>query len=270
MMKRSLLLLALLAGYANAQSLDYPSVWQCDANKPNWYCDMEDAKPQPMQPTPAPARPQAGRKADKPKRIELKDIKTAEQLRQELKRREDVAVMNPTDQNMKDYLELWQMTQDKGAVFADNWRRVVWQNPSLDYAQKRPVNNSAIKIYDEGRIQNEEQQLKMLAKEHGLIFFFRSDCPYCHAMAPTLKMLSDKYGIEVLPVSVDGMGLPEFPNPRDGRAQAEAWGIERVPALFIGSKQTGDRAPVGFGMMALTEIVNRIFVLTGTKPGDNF
>jgi conjugal transfer pilus assembly protein TraF len=43
-----------------------------------------------------------------------------------------------------------------------------------------------------------------------------------------------------------------------------------VPALFIGSKQTGDRAPIGFGMMALTEIVNRIFVLTGTKPGENF
>ncbi|WP_265283453.1 hypothetical protein [Verminephrobacter aporrectodeae] len=34
---RSLLLLALLSGYANAQSLDYLSVSQCDANKPNWY-----------------------------------------------------------------------------------------------------------------------------------------------------------------------------------------------------------------------------------------
>ena len=34
--------------------------------------------------------------------------------------------------------------------------------------------------------------------------------------------------------------------------------------------QRGDRAPIGFGMMALTEIVNRIFVLTGTKPGENF
>lgn len=268
MMKRSLLLLAIITGCANAQSLDYPSIWRCDANKPNWYCDFEDAKRPPIQSTPAP--PQTTHKADPSRRIELKDIKTAEQLRQELKRREDLAVMYPTDRNMKDYLELWQVTQEKGALFADNWRRVVWQNPSLDYAQKRPVNNSAIKIYDENRIQNEEQQLKILAREHGLIFFFRSDCPYCHAMAPTIKMLSDKYGIEVLAVSVDGIGLPEFPNPRDGRTQAAAWGIERVPALFIGSKQTGDRAPVGFGMMALSEIVNRLFVLTGTKPGDNF
>jgi len=43
-----------------------------------------------------------------------------------------------------------------------------------------------------------------------------------------------------------------------------------VPALFIGSKTTGDHAPIGFGQMALTEIINRIFVLTGTQPGQNF
>ena len=115
-----------------------------------------------------------------------------------------------------------------------------------------------------------DAQLAALAREHGLIFFFRSDCPYCHAMAPTIRMLADRYGIEVLGVSIDGQGLPDFPSPRDGRTQAAAWGVERVPALFIGSKKTGDRAPVGFGMMSFTEIVNRLFVLTGTKPGENF
>lgn len=270
-MKKTILfaVLSAMAGLSSASesALDYPSVWQCDSNKPNWYCDLEEAKaPQasPVVPTPAP-------QVIPGKPIATKDIKTAEQMRAELKRREDAAVMNPTDANLKNYLELWQVTQEKGAVFADNWRRVVWQNPELDYSLKRPTNNTAIKTYDNQREGNEEQHLKALAKEHGLIFFFRSDCPYCHAMAPTLKMLGDRYGLEILPVSVDGAGLmPEFPQFTDGRAQAQAWGIERVPALFIGSKTTGDHAPIGFGQMALTEIVNRIFVLTGSKPGQNF
>ncbi len=258
------ILLMCMSGTAGAQNaLDYVSVWQCDASKFNWYCDSEEPLPAPKpKPKPAPTV--------KSKRIELRDIQTAEQLRAELKRREDLAIMQPTDRNLKDYLELWQATQEKGAVFADSWRRVVWQTPSLDYSLKRPTNNAAIKTLDEARTQSEERQLKALAQQHGLIFFFRSDCPYCHAMAPTLKMLSEKYGIEVLGVSVDGGGLPEFPTPRDGRAQAQAWGVERVPALFIGSKETGDKAPIGFGMMALTDIVNRIFVLTATKPGDSF
>jgi conjugal transfer pilus assembly protein TraF len=257
------LLFAAGACYAQNSGLDYPSVWRCDEAKFNWYCDAED---EPIQKRPvSPGTPQP-----MSKRLEIKDLKTAEQMRAELKRREDLAVMNPTDRNLKDYLELWQLTQEKGSIFADNWRRVVWQTPELDYSLKRPTNNAAIKTYDATREANEEQQLRMLAKDHGLIFFFRSDCPYCHAMAPVLKMLSEKYGIEVLGVSVDGRGLPEFPNPRNGRAQAAAWGIERVPALFIGSKETGDKAAIGFGAMALTDIVNRIFVLTGTKPGDNF
>jgi conjugal transfer pilus assembly protein TraF len=264
--KKAILIALLFAtgvSYAQNNGLDYPSVWRCDEAKFNWYCDAEDEPMQRRPASPTMQQPVA-------KRIEIKDLKTAEQMRAELKRREDLAVMNPTDRNLKDYLELWQLTQEKGAVFADNWRRVVWQTPELDYSLKRPTNNAAIKTYDATREANEEQQLRMLAKDHGLIFFFRSDCPYCHAMAPVLKMLSQKYGIEVLGVSVDGHGLPEFPNPRDGRAQAAAWGIERVPALFIGSKETGDKAAIGFGAMALTDIVNRIFVLTGTKPGDNF
>lgn len=267
-MKRVLAAFLMVWGTAQASALDYKSVWQCDENKFNWYCDIEEEKLQAKPPI-TPAAPAIDSKSV-PKRIEIKDIKTAEQMRVELKRREDVAVMYPTDQNLKDYLELWQVTQEKGAVFADNWRRVVWQNPNLDYTLKRPANNVAIKTYDEERTKSEEEHLKALAKKHGLIFFFRSDCPYCHAMAPTLKMLSEKYGIEVLGVSIDGRGLPEFPTPADGRAQAQAWGIERVPALFIGSKETGDKAPIGFGAMALSEIVNRIFVLTGTKPGQNF
>lgn len=265
MMRRCLLTLGwLLASAAHAEgTLDYASIWQCDASKFNWYCDQDEAPPAIRKAPPAKQSPPAGR-------IELRDLHTAEQLRLELKRREDLAVMDPSDRNLTDYLDLWQVAQEKGAVFADRWRRVVWQTPRLDYAQNHPVNNAALKIQDATRQQAESTQLRAIAQHHGLIFFFRSDCPYCHAMAPTLKMLADQYGIEVLGVSIDGRGLPEFPQPRDGRMQAQAWGVERVPALFIGSKETGDKAPIGFGLMALTEIVNRILVLTATTPGQQF
>lgn len=259
-------------GHAADGALDYPSIWRCDASADaqtrayaarfNWYCDPEPASSAPVKPV-APA-PQA------PARIEIPDIRTADQMRRELARRLDLATMEPTDEHVRDYIQLSQVMQQKGSVFADTWRRVVWQDPSLDYTLTRPANNAAIKVYDAARSENEEQQLRTLAKDHGLIFFFRSDCPYCHAMAPAVRMLADKYGIDVLGVSIDGRGMDGFPHPADGRAQAAAWGIERVPALFIGSKRTGDRAAIGFGAMSLSEIVNRIFVLTGTKPGETF
>ncbi|OJA80688.1 conjugal transfer protein TraF [Burkholderia ubonensis] len=265
-----------LAAPAQSNPLDYPSIWQCDAGdgadnnayapRFNWYCDLKKPAPEQAEAPPPASEPQPA----PGERIELPVV--AEYW---LRRYSDViprpyVVVDGTPDHIRDYLQLWQMTQEKGAVFADNWRRVVWQDPALDYTLTRPANNAAIKVYDAKRDADEESQLRALAKDHGLIFFFRSDCPYCHAMAPVMRMLADKYGIDVLGVTVDGRGIDEFPHPADGRSKAAAWGVERVPALFIGSKQTGDHAPIGFGAMSLSEIVNRIFVLTGTKAGDNF
>lgn len=280
LMQTATVLVGLAASIANAatssadNSLDYPSIWNCHAGdvsayapRANWYCD--DVPGAPAEP-PAPTVASAPVAASAPARIEIPDIKTADQMRRELARRLDIMTMDPTDENTRDYIQLSQFMQDKASTVADAWRRVVWQDPALDYTLRRPANNSAIKVFDAQRDEDQDAQLRTLAKDHGLIFFFRSDCPYCHAMAPAVKMLADKYGIDVLGVSVDAQGIDEFPHPADGRAQAAAWGVERVPALFIGSKQTGDHAAIGFGAMSLSEIVNRIFVLTGTTPGQSF
>lgn len=272
------LLLAGLAAFSPSfaqTALDYPSMWACDGNKFNWYCDQQEPKPGkpvplPSPPSAPPTPPVAPAAPTAPVRIEIKDITTSEQLRVELKRREDLAIMDPSPEKLTDYLRLWQVVQDKGSTFADAWRRVVWQNPELDYALKRPSNNLAIRTFNTRADAAQEAQLKALAKDHGLIFFFKSDCPYCHAMAPAVRMMAERFGIEVLAVSIDGGGLPDFPRPADGRAKATAWGVERVPALFMGSKVTGDRVALGFGVMALSEIMDRMFVLTGTKPGESF
>ena len=267
-----LLVFALVGFEVNAEPksvFDYDSIWKCDQTKRNWYGDDE---PEPVKATPAqrPKQEQVASPQPSPVLRDLSKLKTAEELRQELKIREDLAVMNPTEQNIKNYLDAWHMTMDKGTVFADQWRRVVWTNPQYDYSLKNPVNNTAVKVNNQAKEQDRTNYMKNIAREHGLIFFFRSDCPYCHQYAPTLKLLSEMYGIEVLGVSIDGGGLPEFPNPRDGRAVAQQWGIEKVPATFIASKKTGEKATIGFGVMSLQEVVDRIWTLTNTEPGQEF
>lgn len=260
-MKRLLILLLGVGlgapGYAGPDhsSIDYPSIWECGSPKFNWYCD-ESVNDDGADPVDAPRS--------------LGSLDRIEDLREELQRRENVAIMSPTTENMTTYLQAWQMVQDKASTFADVWRRTVWQQPDLDYAQRRPTNNVAVRVFDDQTRVTQERHLQNIARDHGLIFFFRGDCPYCHRMGPTLRMFANRYGLDVLGVSVDGGTLPDFPTPADGRAVAQAWGIERVPALFIAAKGTADHAAIGFGMMSLTEIVERIFVLTGTKAGERF
>lgn len=250
--------------------LDYPSVWECDQVKWHWYCDERPSEPrrsnkQQEKPQPTPHQ-----------KLELKDIKTAAGLRDELKRREDIAIMAPTAENLRNYLEVHMMVQNKSSDFADAWRRVVWTNPDLDYSLKHPTNNTGIRVNNETREKAVDRHMQVLAKEHGLMFFFRSDCPYCHAMVPVLEMIERKYGVEILAVSTDGAPLPGLSKWVNNQGQLETLlathGMRelRVPALFIASKKTGDTAPVGMGVMAYTEIIERIFVLTGTTIGDDF
>jgi conjugal transfer pilus assembly protein TraF len=95
-MRYFLLLALMITKYTLAQnSLEYQSVWKCDEAKFNWYCDEEN-------------QPKKIRKQETISvlvtRLEPNQIKTAQQWRAELKRREDVMVMNPTERNIKDYL----------------------------------------------------------------------------------------------------------------------------------------------------------------------
>ncbi|QKM57761.1 hypothetical protein CG017_05841 (plasmid) [Burkholderia glumae] len=252
---------ALGAPRAPANDLDYPSVWQCDGQaKFNWYCD-DEAKP---------AAPAAASNAKPVDPDDFDQIKSADAMREALKQRLDVANMDPTPEHIKSYIKLWEYVQQKSAVFADQWRRVVWQDPSLDYSLKRPTNNVAVHTYDQTRDADQDAQLRALASKHGLIFFFRSDCQYCDAMAPIIHLLAVRYGIDVLPVSLDGRGISNFPSPQADHGQAAAWGVQQVPALFIASKETGDHAMIGSGTLSLQDIIDRIFVLTASKPGELF
>jgi conjugal transfer pilus assembly protein TraF len=268
-------------------SLSYPSVWSCTEAKFTWYCDPEEALAPPQAPSKAPTPPTTAAKpkpltsvvpkpAAVPKRMEIQDITTTEALRSEMKRREDLAIMVPTESNIKDYLEINAFMQAKSSVFADQWRRVVWQTPELDYTQRNPSNNAGIRIAKQEREHKVEASLSQLAKEHGLLFFFRSDCPYCHAMAPNLRLLTEKYGFEVLAVSMDGKPIPGMTHWVKNQGQYEKLVTrhnqtdQRVPALFLASKKTGDTAPIGVGTLAFTEITDRIYVLTSTQPGQEF
>lgn len=270
---------------ASANSLSYDSVWQCDTKKTNWYCD-EERKKQTTAPqaktvqtpnsTPvtnaSPAFASAQTEAAQPpkkKVTSLAQVETIEDLRQLLKDKEDLAVMHPTEENIKEYLEVWKVSQEKASFFADQWQRVVWKNPHLDYSINHPTTAMGLSVANQQQQQVRSDTMQTLAQKHGIIFFFRSDCPYCHAVSRVLKVMERQYGMDVIAASLDGGALPEYPNFKDGRNLAQKWQIQVVPALFIANKQTSEHAPIGFGAMTLEEIVDRIYALT-TPTGSSF
>lgn len=190
---------------------------------------------------------------------ELADFESMQKRLEDLKR---VAVMNPTDTNLTAYMRYQRMVMDKSEHFAKNWQRLVWSVPELDYGLTgRPTNAMAINVFDEQQQDRQAQTLKGLAATHGLIFMFRGDCPHCHRFAPILKRFEQDFGFTVLAISMDGRAIPEYPDARPDNGMAARLNATAVPALYLIAPTTRQIVAVGFGVMSMTDLVERIAAL---------
>jgi len=223
-----------------------------------WYRDPLPPKPRPPSTTPK-----------KPK--DLADFESLQQRLEELKR---VAVMNPSDTNLLAYMRFQRMVMDKSQVFADRWQRLVWSAPDLDYGLSgRPTNAMAINAFDDQQRDRDAQTVRTLAATHGLIFVFRSDCPFCHRFAPILKRFEQGYGMTVLAISLDGGTLPDYPDARPDNGMAARLNATAVPALYLTAPARREIRPVGFGLMSMSDLLERVAALArdrtdaATNPG---
>lgn len=216
-----------------------------------WYRDPPAVAPRQAPPAPKPPR-------------ELVEFEAMQKRLEDLKR---VAVMNPTDANLTAYMRYQRMVMNKSEHFAERWQRLVWTVPDLDYGLSgRPTNAMAINVFDEQQRERQAQTLKSLAATHGLIFVFRGDCPHCHRFAPILKRFEQEFGFTVLAISMDGRAIPEYPNARPDNGMAARLNATAVPALYLTAPATRQIVPVGFGVMSMTDLVERIAALAQDAP----
>ena len=175
----------------------------------------------------------------------------------------NIAIINPSEQNIRNYLNIQNFVIEKASTFADVAQRVIWATPELDpTVTGRPVNAKALEVFDREQAGARTNTVAQLAQTHALFFFFRSDCPYCHQFAPLLKDFEAKFGLRIIPISVDGGGLPEFRSPRVDNGIARTLDVRQVPALFLAEPRGGKITPLGYGVLSESELLERIYVVT--------
>ena len=145
-------------------------------------------------------------------------------------------------------------------------QRIAWATPELDPTlQGRPVNAKALEVFDQLQMSQRSESIGALGRDHVLFFFFRSDCPYCHAFAPTLEAFQARHGIRVVAISVDGGPMPGFPYARRDNGIATTLKVTQVPAVYLAQPFTGKITPIGFGVLSESQLIERI--ATVTAPG---
>jgi len=171
------------------------------------------------------------------------------------------AVVSGKPEDVLAYLEKQKALMDQSARFAQAWQVAILTHPQFDERTKNSPDQFARHIHYKLQQEQRRDRIKALSKTYGLFFLFRGNCPYCHTFAPVVAGFSRVYGWDVLPISLDGSSLPEFPHPQPDNGISERLGIQTVPALIAVHPQTGEFIPLAYGLASLEEIERRVEAL---------
>ena len=187
---------------------------------------------------------------------------TVEQIRKKGERLFETALLFPTRENVRAYMEHQKRVLERSERFSQVWKRVLWETPSLDATVDHPVSATGAEISRSLKRSARDGVIEKISRIGKLVFFFRSDCPFCRRQAEVIKTLERRHRIGVLPASLDGRGLhPLYPNFVNGGAQAARLGVDQVPALFLFVPSRSKIARIGTGYLTLGEIRRRLHVV---------
>ena len=129
------------------------------------------------------------------------ELAAFERLQKAVEETRNIAIMQPTEANVRRYMELESQVVERASYFADVAQRVAWATPELDPTlQGRPVGAKALEVFEQQQLADRSRSIADLGRDHVLFFFYRADCPYCHAFAPTLEAFQVRHGIKVVAI----------------------------------------------------------------------
>lgn len=175
------------------------------------------------------------------------------------------AILDPSYDNVKHYMELQKAVVARSEAFSEKWQEVVYKEPSLNEEVNYSTSHSAVPIHYAEQKAKKEHKLKEIAGDFGLLYFFKSDCPYCQKFSSLAKSFAGKYGFEILGVSLDGNLVPEFLDAVPDNGVSKKLKITTYPTLVAVNERTEEMIPITYGYASETDLENTLYFLANVK-----
>ena len=182
------------------------------------------------------------------------------------------AILKPTEANVIAYMKYLREQTDMASTLADMWGRVLIAHPELDYTLQRPVSNLGKANWQEQRQSDIEATMRALNDRYGVFYFYDTRSKASQIESPIMRSLADNYGLAVVAVSQDGGASADFPEYVVDHGERERMGLpdKVTPAVALFDTVTKKAILIASGITAADDIMQRIFILTKTKPGEDF
>jgi len=202
----------------------------------------------------------AKRVTEASKESTLSPAERLEKIQAKLEALKVSAVMEPTEANLKAYVAFQQAQLERASTFSDAWKRMLWRTPELDYNLTKPTSSAGNFVWLDQESNKKNEVLASIGEQYGIFFFYSGRCPYCHQYSPIILNFATEYSITVMPISMDGALLPEWPATIRDSGQYNKLGLQGqpVPATVLFDQKDGRLIPIGFGLLTRSELEERI------------
>lgn len=168
------------------------------------------------------------------------------------------AVLEPTPENIKSYMEEQQKWLERSSHFANVWAQLLLNNPHLDYtATHLPISQYGLQFYKKEIQEKKERLIASLVKDFGLFFFYEGRSQTALLFANIVRAFSKKYGWEIIAISLDDVQIEGFENRRNNGI-AEALEVDVTPALYLINPKMDEAIPISFGLVAMDKLEDNI------------
>lgn len=183
-------------------------------------------------------------------------IEVLTEIKKDLERTLAKALLDPSKENIQEYIILQKRWVDQSKTFSENWQLVILEHPEL--ASLVPTTQYGIQVKKSVDQEQRKILIKELSSQNTLVFFYEGGNAFSQAFAFVVKQFSYEYGWEVKPISVDGLILRDFPQSISDRGVADEMDIHFFPALFAVDVKTRQAKPLAFGMVTVSQIEDHI------------
>jgi len=236
-----------------ASTLDNPKGWL-------WYEDPvilkeKEEKPKEEKPIAAPAKP-------------LSATERLEEQKKAFEEAKALAILEPTLENVADAQRHHNFIMDQASDFQKSWTTAELINPGYEKIITSP---GSLKIKEKQDELVLSEDLKTLSKDFGLIFAFKSDCPYCHQFAPLVKQFAVEHGFDVQGLS-KGEGCFEGMTCSKNEAALLAVNPQlEFPVLYLANPKTNEVIPIARGYIGMDALMNNVkYIISYLKNEGQF
>lgn len=171
-------------------------------------------------------------------------------------------------EDMRVFLSLQDYWLKESSRFKSLFQQTMLAHPEYDYAVTHPTSNLGAKITDEVRESQTVEVINRLSKSHGLLFFYRGKSPYDLKQIPIIVDFCKRFNVPLIPVSVDGVTVPELLNSRMDQGQANRLGVRYFPALLLVNPANQRVSPVAYGLTTQDVLMERIKQVANQFKGE--